>query len=455
MENLHIVILAAGQGTRMYSSLPKVLHPLAGKPLLQHVIETAHKLTPNIHIIYGHQGELVKSSLGSFSVNWIYQEKQLGTAHAVAQALPFIPDGQRILVLYGDVPLTSPNTLEKMLRDTSIQSIAWLTAIVKNPTGLGRIIRDEDANPLAIVEEKDATLEQKHINEINTGLCLWPAQLLRELLPQIKNQNAQNEYYLTDGFALAIKQGVHIKTFHPAEIYEIQGVNNKVELAQLERIFQQKQAENLMRQGVTLYDPSRFDLRGEANIGKDVTIDINVVLEGQIKIGHQCYIGPHCVLKNVSIADHVRIEANSVLEDCTVKDHASVGPFARLRPGTVLDEHAKVGNFVEVKKSLIGPHSKVNHLSYIGDATLGEKVNIGAGTITCNYDGVNKYQTVIEDGAFIGSNTSLVAPINIGKNATIGAGSTITKVAPAEQLTLARSKQATIPGWQRPNKKEE
>lgn len=447
---LSIVILAAGMGTRMYSTLPKVLHPLAGKPLLQHVIETAKMFSDDVMVIYGYGGEAVKEALASFTVRWIFQKEQLGTAHAVSQALPFLNQEGRTLVLLGDAPLISSETLKNLLDRVPQTSFGWLTAELDNPTGLGRIIRDDDRNPIAIVEEKEATQKQKEIKEISTGVCLIPNRYLHEFLPQIKNNNNQKEYYLPTIFSMAVEKGIHIVTVSTHDHMEAQGINNKVELAQLERAYQLKQAEKLMRAGLTLLDPHRFDLRGQLNFGQDNVFDVNVVLEGEVKLGSRCYIGPNCLLKNVKLADDVRIEANSILEEAVIERHCVIGPFARLRPGTVLKAHAKVGNFVEVKKSTIGQHSKVNHLSYIGDATLGERVNVGAGTITCNYDGVNKYQTIIGDEAFIGSNTSLIAPIEIGARATVGAGSTVSKVAPAEELTLARAKQTIIKDWKRP-----
>ncbi len=449
---LSIVILAAGMGTRMYSTLPKVLHPLAGKPLLQHVIDTAQLFSDDVMVIYGYGGEVVKEALAAFPVRWIFQKEQLGTAHAVSQALPFLNQEGRTLVLLGDAPLISSETLKNLLDRVPETSFGWLTAEMDHPTGLGRIIRDEDRNPIAIVEEKDATDKEKKIREISTGVCLIPNHYLHEFLPQIKNNNNQKEYYLPSIFGMAVEKGIHIVTVSTHDQMEAQGINNKVELAQLERAYQLKQAEKFMRAGLTLLDPHRFDLRGQLNFGQDNVLDVNVVLEGEVTLGSRCYIGPNCLLKNVKLADDVRIEANSILEEAIIEQDCVVGPFARLRPGTVLKSHAKVGNFVEVKKSTIGKSSKVNHLSYIGDATLGERVNVGAGTITCNYDGMNKYQTIIGDEAFIGSNTSLIAPIEIGARATIGAGSAVSKVVPAEELTLTRAKQAIIKGWKRPVK---
>lgn len=450
---LSIVILAAGMGTRMYSTVPKVLHRLAGKPLLQHVIETAKLFSDDVMVVYGYGGEVVKEALASFTVRWIFQKEQLGTAHAVLEALPFLNQEGRTLVLLGDAPLISSETLKNLLDRVPQTSFGWLTAELDNPTGLGRIIRDEDRNPIAIVEEKDASDKEKEIKEISTGVCLIPNQYLHEFLPKVKNNNNQKEYYLPTIFSMAVEKGIHIVTVSTHDQMEAQGINNKYELAQLERAYQFKQAEKFMRAGLTLLDPHRFDLRGKLNVGQDSLFDVNVILEGEVEIGSRCYIGPNCLLKNVKLGDDVRIEANSILEEAIIEEACVVGPFARLRPGAVLKEHAKVGNFVEVKKSTIGKNSKVNHLSYIGDATLGEHVNIGAGTITCNYDGVNKYQTIIGDEAFIGSNTSLIAPIEVGARATVGAGSAVSKAVPAEQLTLTRAKQTTIPSWKRPVKK--
>lgn len=454
LMKLTTLILAAGQGTRMHSNKPKILHTLAGKPLLQHVIETAQKISHEVVVIYGHAGEQVKQALSFCNVTWVEQKEQLGTGHAVKQALPLLPENHRTLILYGDTPLISLTTLENLLNHVPENSIGWLTANFDNPTGLGRIVRDENHNPIAIIEEKDATDLQKETKEINTGICLIPNRYLQQFLPKVQNQNAQKEFYLTDLFGLAVQQGIHIVTVQAKDNLEIRGVNNKFELAQLERAYQARVAEQFTRAGLTLLDPARFDLRGNLKFGRDCVIDVNVVLEGNIELGDNCYIGPNCILKNVHLEKDCHVEANSILEDAQIAEACTIGPFARIRPGTVLKAHAKIGNFVEVKKSVIGKNSKVSHLSYVGDALLGEHVNVGAGTITCNYDGVNKHQTIIEDEAFIGSNTSLVAPVKIGKAATIGAGSTITKNALDGELTLARGKQVTIEGWQRPKKKD-
>ena len=452
--DLSVVILAAGHGTRMKSSLPKVLHTLAGKPLLQHVIETSKLLADkNVYVVHGHGGEIVKKQLADLNVHWVKQTKQLGTGHAVLQALPKIPKSHRVLILYGDVPLISIETLKKLINRTPKDGLGWLTAHRKNPKDLGRILRDNDGNPIAIIESKDANELQKTIKEVNTGICLFPAKNLKDWLPKLKNTNAQKEYYLTDTFALAVKNSVSIVTVTPNSLLEVKGVNNKLQLAELEREFQRRQADKLLLDGVTLLDPNRFDVRGSLKAGKDVVFDVNVLIEGDVKVGSNCQIGPNVVLKNVTIGNNVIVDANCVLEDAKIGNDCTVGPFARLRPGAELKQNAKVGNFVEIKKSVIGIGSKVNHLTYIGDATIGKGVNVGAGTITCNYDGANKHRTIIKDGAFIGSNVSLVAPITIGKNATVGASSGLNKNAPAEQLTVARAKQISLKGWQRPKKK--
>ncbi|OGT32220.1 MAG: UDP-N-acetylglucosamine diphosphorylase/glucosamine-1-phosphate N-acetyltransferase [Gammaproteobacteria bacterium RIFCSPHIGHO2_12_FULL_35_23] len=451
--NISIVILAAGEGTRMRSQLPKVLQRLAGKPLLAHVIETVMQISKAITVVYGHGGEQVKQALAAYDVNWVEQKQQLGTGHAVLQALPTVTH-DKVLVLYGDVPLISVTTLKNLIAQTPEKGIGWLTAKVKKPSGLGRIIRDAANNPVAIVEEKDASAAQQAITEINTGICLLPVKNLKTWLPNLKNKNVQGEYYLTDVFAMAIAEKLPIITLNPTVNHEIQGVNNKIELAKLERTYQMHSANLLLESGVTLIDPKRFDLRGELTVGKDVIIDVNVVIEGSVKIGANCYLGPNVYVKNSSLADNVRVEANSHIEGASVATDCVIGPFARLRPETILHAKAKVGNFVEVKKSSIGEGSKVNHLTYIGDATIGAKVNVGAGTVTCNYDGVNKYHTIIEEGAFIGTNNSLIAPVVIGKNATTGAGSAINKNVPEGELAIGRAKQVNISGWKRPQKIE-
>jgi len=451
---LSIVILAAGKGTRMRSGMPKVLHLLAGKPLLAHVVETAQQLTDDITVVCGHGGDKVREALSDYKIRWVEQEKRLGTGHAVLQALPEIPKKNRVMALYGDVPLICQSTLNLLIKRTPQDGFGWITAHLDNPAGFGRVLRDNDNNPIAIVEDNDATDLQKTIKEINTGICLMPAKYLIEWLPNLKNTNAQKEYYLPDVFSIAVKASISIVTVSPKQLIEIKGVNNKVELAILERAYQSRQANALLEQGVTLLDPHRFELRGELSVGKDVVFDVNVILEGKVEIGDNCYIGPNTVLKNVKLSNNVTIKAHSVLEDATVANDCEIGPFARLRPGTNLKENVKIGNFVEIKKSTIGAGSKAGHLTYLGDTTLGKNVNIGAGTITGNYDGANKHPTIIEDEAFIGTNNSLIAPVKIGKRATTGAGSTINKDVPAGELAVGRSKQVNIDGWKRPVKKK-
>ena len=453
--NLCVLILAAGKGTRMYSNLPKVLQLIAKKPLLQHVLDTIQSLpTSATFIIYGYGGDQVKAAIKSPSITCVEQKEQFGTGHAVMQSLPFLKDDDRVLILAGDVPFISAETLSRLINATPDQAIGWLTAQVKNPVGLGRIVRDALNQPVAIVEEKDAREKQKNIHEINTGICLIPVPYLRRWLPELKNNNAQKEYYLTDLFSRAVAEQIPLITVEAANETEILGINTPVQLAECERLYQRRQADLLMTKGLTLIDPARFDIRGELTFSHDVTIDINVILEGIVKIGHSCYIGPNVCLKNVTIGDQVKIEANSVIEDAIIENECVVGPFARIRPGTVLHEKAKIGNFVEIKKSHIGKNSKVNHLSYVGDTLMGEHVNVGAGTITCNYDGVNKFQTIIENDVFIGSNTALVAPITLEEGSTIGAGSVVARNTPKHKLTLARARQTTLDNWQRPKKQE-
>lgn len=453
--NLHIVVLAAGKGQRMMSSLPKVMHKLAGKPLLQHVLDTAQKLNPSkIHVIYGHGGTSIPEQFSHYDVEWIHQPEQLGTADAVRQALPSLPDIAKVLILYGDVPLLSVATLEELV-DASKEGLCLLMAEVENPTGLGRIIRDAKEDVIGIVEEKDATLEQLEINEVYSGILATTANNLKKWLPKIERKNQQKEFYLTDVVGFAVRDKLPILDFCPYYEWEIMGINSRSELAVAERIFQINQAEQLMKKGVTFFDPERFDLRGELEVGQDVTFDVNVVIEGNVKIGKECVIEPGCIIRNSVIGDRVHIKAFSHLDEVKIDTDCQVGPFARLRPGSQLATGARIGNFVEVKNSKLGANSKANHLTYLGDATIGDHVNIGAGTITCNYDGVNKYPTIIGDYAFIGSNTELVAPLTIGAYATIGAGSTITKDAPPHQLTLTRGVQKSIEGWKRPEKKGE
>lgn len=452
--SLSIVILAAGSGTRMRSGLPKVLHRLGGLPLLERVINTAQQLHPNnILVVYGSGGDLVPNSLAHLPVTWVLQEMPNGTGHAVTQALPHIQQQDQVLILYGDVPLVSLKTLQTLVSTTAKQAVGLITATLTNPTGFGRIIRNELGSIVAIVEERDANVQQKNIHEINAGILLTSAGHLNAWLPRLTNHNNQGEFYLTDIIALAEQDGCAISGILAECPEEVSGVNNLLELAALERYFQRRQANALLLAGTMLVDPNRFDLRGSLTAGRDVVIDVNVVLEGKITLGDRVKIEPNCYLRDVTIGSGVEIKANSIIEGAHIADNCSIGPFARIRPATYLQTGAKVGNFVEIKKTTLGAGSKANHLSYLGDAVIGANVNIGAGTITCNYDGVNKFRTTIEDGAFIGSDTQLIAPINIGKNATIGAGSTITQNAPAEQLTLARSQQRTVPNWRRPTKK--
>lgn len=451
--SLHIVILAAGQGSRMKSDLPKVLHKVAGKPMLQHVVDTANQLqAEGIHIVIGHGAEKVKSNITG-EISWCYQTEQLGTGHAVAQALPSIPENSKVLILYGDVPLIAAQTLKTMVDHVDEQNVALLTVQLENPKGYGRIIRNFEGNIKAIIEEKDASDEVKAIDEVNTGILALSSNCLHKYIPQIGNTNAQAEYYLTDIIALANKNGHKIKAYQPEFEQEVQGVNNRLQLCELECWYQSKIAENLMLNGVTLYDPNRLDVRGSLKCGKDVEIDINCVFIGEVELADGVIIGPNCIISNSKIGKSTEIYANSIIEDSVIAESVSVGPFARLRPGTQLQNNSKVGNFVETKKTLVGEGSKINHLSYVGDSKLGKNVNIGAGTITCNYDGVNKFITEIEDGVFVGSNSSLVAPVKIAPMATIGAGSTITKDVEKDQLAIARSKQRNIDGWQRPTKK--
>lgn len=452
---LNVVILAAGQGKRMHSTVPKVLHRLGGKPLLEHVIQAAENLRPHkIFVVYGHGGKQVQDFFKGREIAWVEQKELRGTGHAVQQVLPFLEKKQRVLILLGDAPLLSSQMLSGLIQETPASEIALVTSFLQNPTGFGRIIRNAQGKISAIIEEKDATEQQKAIREINTGICLFPSNELTCWLPKLTNHNKQKEYYLTDLFAMAVRENCSVHTVSTQFDGEAFGVNDHLQLAFLERVYQRRQVERWMLEGLTVLDPSRVDVRGEFRFGQDVVIDINVMMEGTVQVGANCYIGPNVILRNVTLGDYVRIEANSVIDGAEIHDFCVVGPFARIRPDTLLQRNAKVGNFVEVKKSKIGEHSKVNHLTYLGDTQVGNQVNVGAGTITCNYDGVNKYPTVIEDEAFIGSNTALVAPVTIERGATIGAGSTITSTAPAHRLTLARARQVTIENWKSPQKKE-
>ena len=454
-SDLHIIILAAGQGTRMKSALPKVLHKIADRPLLAHVLDVAKQLgAESTHVVYGHGGEQVKNALEHYNVKWVLQAEQLGTGHAVDQAAPDIADNQTVLILYGDVPLIEESTLVNLINAASNNALGLLTAKLDDPTGYGRIIRNASGDVIRIVEQKDAGDKEKQVNEINTGMLALNSSQLKGWLKQLENNNAQGEYYLTDVIGMAANEGITINTVHPESLKEIEGVNNKLQLAQLEREYQMDQSRKLMEQGVTLRDPARFDLRGELEVGKDVTIDVNVIIEGKVILGDGVTVASNNVIKDSTIGDHVTVHPNCVIESATIGDGCNIGPFARVRPETNLASNARIGNFVEIKKSSIGEGSKINHLSYIGDTTMGKNVNIGAGSITCNYDGANKHQTVIGDNAFIGSDSQLVAPVEVGDGATIGAGSTISHDAPKGELTLSRAPQQTRKGWKRPVKKK-
>ena len=449
---MNVVILAAGMGKRMQSALPKVLHPLAGKPLLSHVIDTARALSPaTLCVIYGHGGDMVPQLLDSPDIAFARQEPQLGTGHAVMQALPHLVDDMPTLVLYGDVPLTTARSLQRLLDIANKNKLAILTVELDDPTGYGRIVR-ENGNIVRIVEQKDANPAERSIREINTGIMVAPTARLKQWLTTLSNDNSQGEYYLTDIVARAVADGVPVVSAQPDAVWETLGVNSKVQLAELERIHQRNIANTLLEQGVTLADPARIDVRGSLSCGRDVSIDVGCVFEGRIELADNVTIGAHCVIKNARIAQGAVIKPFCHIEDATVGAESMIGPYARLRPGTELAEDVHIGNFVEVKNSQIAAHSKANHLTYVGDSTVGSRVNIGAGTITCNYDGVNKLRTVIEDDVFIGSDSQLVAPVRVGKGATLGAGTTLTTDAPAGKLTVSRARQMTIEGWQRPKK---
>ncbi|HID82292.1 MAG TPA: UDP-N-acetylglucosamine diphosphorylase/glucosamine-1-phosphate N-acetyltransferase [Chromatiales bacterium] len=452
--SLSVIILAAGQGTRMYSSKPKVLHEIGGKPMLAHVIELAQKLEPvETCVVVGHQAESVKTQMSDYAVQWILQAEQLGTGHAVQQAIDAI-SADRVLVLYGDTPLTRVSSLEKLLNASATKKLGLLTVEMKNPTGYGRIVRDSTGKILKIVEEKDASDEIKKITEGNTGILCAETTSLKRWLNNLENNNQQREYYLTDCIAACVAENEPVASVLIADENEVAGVNNKLQLEQLERVYQLQQAEALLIQGVTLADKNRVDIRGALACGKDVFIDVNCVFQGDVQLGDGVSIGPNCFISNTEIQENTSVLANCVLEDSRVGESCNIGPFSRLRPGAEMSAHSKAGNFVEIKNAKIGKGAKVNHLSYVGDAELGEDVNIGAGTITCNYDGANKHKTIIGDNVFIGSNTALVAPVTVADDATIGAGSTITRDAPEAELTLERSKQITIKGWQRPKKEK-
>ncbi len=451
---LEIVILAAGKGTRMHSQKPKVMHLLAGKPLLDHVYHQAQALQPTaIHLVVGHAAEVLQNHTRDWGINCVLQAEQLGTGHAVLQALPAIKAESTVLILYGDVPLIAEESLRQLVAKVDDQSLALLTVELDNPHGYGRIARDESGQVRAIVEQKDASQAELQIREVNTGVMAATGACLQRWLPQLQNNNAQGEFYLTDIVALARAESLSINTLRAPSAEDVMGVNDRQQQAQLERIYQRRAAAQLMKAGVTLLDPERFDCRGTLTAGSDCQIDINCIFEGDVALGNKVTIGANCIIKNAVIGDHCDIQPNSLIEGSRVGNHCNVGPFARLRPGTYLADGAKIGNFVETKKAIVGAGSKINHLSYVGDAVLGANVNVGAGTITCNYDGVNKHLTEIGDDVFVGSNTALVAPVKLGHKATIGAGSTITRNVGDEQLAVARQNQRNIDGWSRPSKK--
>jgi len=456
--NIDIIILAAGQGSRMRSQLPKVLHKIGAKPMLQHVIDNACQVVVtagevNTHVIVGHKSELVQEALAGQNIQYAMQREQLGTGHAVAQVTTNLSGEGVSLILYGDVPLTNSHTMQELVDIAKLDQLGLLTVTLANPNGYGRIVRDANNQVTAIVEQKDASAQQLKIAEINTGIMAVPNKFLRKWIAQLGNDNAQGEYYLTDIIAMAAADNVAILTKSPSAEQEVQGVNDKVQLAQLERFYQREQARQLMLAGATLADPNRLDVRGSVTLEGEVFIDVNVIFEGDVVLGDGVQIAANCVIRDAKIAANAIVKANTLIEQAQVGENCEVGPFARLRPGTVLAATAKIGNFVETKKVNIGKGSKVSHLTYLGDAQIGAEVNIGAGTITCNYDGVNKFITEIGDGAFIGSNSSLVAPVKVGARATIGAGSTITKEVAAAQLSVARAKQISLKDWQRPVKK--
>lgn len=456
MKLLDVIILAAGHGKRMHSTLPKVLHKLAGKPLLQYIVETVKNLQPHeVYVVYGNGGGQVPNCLNHLAVNWVKQTELLGTGHAVAQAIPQIKqDDNHILILLGDTPLVSLATLQKLINATKTHQIGLITLTTQQPFGLGRILRNQQGKVIQIIEEKDANTEQRKIQEVSSGIFYVPIKLLKHWLPKIQKSNAQGEYYLTDIIKMAVDEKIEIVTVSSDIDGEMQGVNDRIQLAKLERYFQYQAAEKLMLAGVTLRDPNRFDLRGQLTVEKDVIIDVDVIVEGENTIGANSSVGAHTILKNVKIGRNVEIKPYCLIEDAIIGDNCIIGPFARIRPGTILKNNVHIGNFVEVKKSNIEQETKINHLSYIGDANIGKNVNIGAGTITCNYDGAVKHQTQIEDDVFIGSNTALIAPIRIKKGATVGAGSTLNKEVPAGKLTLSRAETKTLSNWKRPEKKD-
>jgi len=454
LSPLSVIILAAGKGTRMKSAFPKVLHQLAGKPLVNHVYDTAISIgAESVCVVYGHEGEMLLNNCKDFNCHFAEQKEQLGTGHAVDHAMPYLSMHDTVLILYGDVPLTSEETLKNLVDKVDDETIALLTVKLDDPIGYGRIVRDENENVQCIVEQKDANAEQLHITEVNTGIMALKADLLRDMLAKINNDNAQGEYYLTDVIGLAVAEGKKIEACFAANEHEVAGVNSRVQLAELERIYQLEHATKLMESGVTLADPSRIDVRGNISVGQDIFIDTNVTLSGDVTIEDFVQIGQGCVINDSTIAAGTIIKPYSVIENAVIGTQVEIGPFARIRPGTELAANSKVGNFVETKKAIVGEGSKINHLSYVGDSEVGKNVNIGAGTITCNYDGANKHKTIIKDNAFIGSDSQLVAPVTIGEGVTVAAGSTITKDTSDEVLVLTRVKQKEMTGWKRPEKK--
>lgn len=453
---LSIVVLAAGQGKRMRSALPKVLQPLAGRPLLAHVLAVARRLSPDaIYVVHGHGGEAVRERFPDSDLRWCQQEMQLGTGHAVAQALPSIPDEHRVLILCGDVPLIHAASLRPLCEQAGSEDLILLTAVMADPDGYGRVLRDASGAVFGVVEDKDATSEQLQLTEVNSGVLAVAAKRLRRWLEQLNNDNAQSEYYLPDIIAMAVAEGIPVHGEAAEHAEEVLGINDRQQLAAAERRMQRREAESLLRRGATLADPARVDVRGDVEIGQDVFVDVGVVFEGRVRLGDNVRIGPYTVLSDCAVGDGTVVHSHCLIERSDVGSRCQIGPFARLRPGNALADETKIGNFVEIKNSSVGQGSKVNHLSYIGDASIGRNVNVGAGTITCNYDGAAKHRTTIGDDVFVGSGVMLVAPIRVGDGATIGAGSTLSKDAPPGELSLARSRQITIDGWQRPRKRSD
>lgn len=453
--SLSIIILAAGQGTRMHSDIPKVLHKLAGKSLFEHVYTSASLVNHRqIIAVYGFGGEWVKKELHHLDVDWVEQKQQLGTGHAVQQVIDRIPDRDMVLILYADIPMITSETLHHLVDAAKDTGFGLLTSYIDHPAGYGRIIRNDRGEVQRIVEEKDATGTERDICEINTGMMAVAGKPLKRWTNALQNRNAQKEYYLTDIIAMAVEEGITINTINPESAVEIRGINDRAQLAEMERYYQLVQAHQLMRRGVTMMDPARFDLRGDIEIGRDIVIDVNVVLEGRLKIGDNVTIGANCCIRNSIIGNDVDILPDCVIDDAIIGDHCRIGPFARVRPGTHLDESVHVGNFVEIKKSMVGKDSKINHLSYIGDSEIGRDVNVGAGTITCNYDGARKHKTVIEDNVFIGSDAQLIAPVRVGTGATIAAGTTVTRDVEDNVLAISRVEQQTVKKWKRPKKKQ-